>query len=348
MNFLKSSTGRYALLAILGLLLSVYNPLTQIASNYNRDIALSGAGIYGSLRAVTAVMSMAKDTNITASVIAASVETSPGQLLQPLISTIERFSNLLFALIVTSGVLAFTLPIIAFLGSVMIIIGAGVRAVISRIGHPLAGAFDRAARGCVTLGILAALGIPGSYALAFAIGDRVTASAWDEATSVFDKQAKLASAVNVEGIDLSQVDIPTEPPVVVEAPAASTDEGNIFTNALNTVGNAVGGVAGSSSEAIQNAFKATTGFAEVARKQVMSGATVITDGIAAAADIFEASVKIGVAYLVKLIVLPFLVLLGFLWVFRSVTHNGNITEDIRPIITYVREDNSSEPGSSSS
>jgi len=332
MKHLATSTGRYTLLAIVGLVLCFYNPLTQVATDYNRDIALAGGGIYAGLRTITAVMSMAKDTNITASVIAASVETSPGQLLQPIITTIERFSNLLFALIVTSGVLAFTLPIVSVVGSVVLILGAGTRALMSRVGHPLAGSIDLAARGLVTLGVVAALGIPGSYALAFFLGDRVTAQAWEEATDVMDEQAAVATAADVTGIDLSEVDIPTEAEVV-QAPVepAPPEDGNIFTQALDNVGNAVGGMAGSSSDAIQRTLQSTIGFADVARKQVMSGATVITDGVAAATDIFEASIKIGVAYLVKLIVLPFLMLLGFLWVFRSVTANGNISYVVREL-----------------
>lgn len=93
MTFLNTSTARYAALALIGFILTFYIPFTQIATNYNRDIAVAGAGVYGGLRTLTAVMSLAKDTNITASVIAASVETSPGQVLQPVISTIERFST---------------------------------------------------------------------------------------------------------------------------------------------------------------------------------------------------------------------------------------------------------------
>jgi hypothetical protein len=326
MNLLNTSTARYAALALLGLLLTFYNPFTQIATSYNRDIAIAGAGVYGGLRTLTAAMSLAKDTNITASVIAASVETSPGQVLQPVISTIERFSNLLFALILTSGVLAMVLPVIATLGSGVLLVGAAVRAVMSKIGHPLAGSIDRAARGLVTLGILAALGIPGSHAIAFFIGDRVTAQAWEEATGVFDEQAAAAEANDMAGIDLSEVDLPTEAEVV-EAPveAPPVEEGNIFTQALDSVGNAVGGVASSSQDAIQRTLQSTVGFAEVARKQVMTGATVIGNGVAAATDILETSIKIGVAYLVKLIVLPVLLMLGFLWVFRSVTANGNIS-----------------------
>lgn len=326
MTFLNTSTARYAALALIGFILTFYNPFTQIATNYNRDIAVAGAGVYGGLRTLTAVMNLAKDTNITASVIAASVETSPGQVLQPVISTIERFSNLLFALIVTSGVLAIILPVVATLGGGVLLVGAGVRAVMSKIGHPLAGSIDRAARGLVTLGILAALGIPGSYAIAFFIGDRVTAEAWEEATGVFDEQAAAAEANDLAGVDLSEVDLPTEEEVL-EAPVAASpvEEGNIFTQALDSVGDAVGGVASSSQDAIQRTLQSTVGFAEVARRQVMAGATVIGNGVAAAADILEASVKIGVAYLVKLIVLPVLLMLGFLWVFRSVTANGNIS-----------------------
>ncbi|QQR38466.1 hypothetical protein [Devosia rhizoryzae] len=333
MTFLNTSTARYAALALIGFILTFYNPFTQIATNYNRDIAVAGAGVYGGLRTLTAVMNLAKDTNITASVIAASVETSPGQVLQPVISTIERFSNLLFALIVTSGVLAIVLPVVATLGGGVLLVGAGVRAVMSKIGHPLAGSIDRAARGLVTLGILAALGIPGSYAIAFFIGDRVTAEAWEEATGVFDEQAAAAEANDLAGVDLSEVDLPTEEEVL-EAPvaASSVEEGNIFTQALDSVGDAVGGVASSSQDAIQRTLQSTVGFAEVARRQVMAGATVIGNGVAAAADILEASVKIGVAYLVKLIVLPVLLMLGFLWVFRSVTANGNISYGVPRVI----------------
>lgn len=320
-RFISNPLAGYLLLAALGIVLFWANPLTAIATNYNRDIAIAGTSIYASLRSITSVMSLVKDTDVQASIPLLSVATSPGQMLQPVISTIDRMSNLLFALVVSSGVLAFTLPIVSTLGSAVIIAGAGTSALARMTKSRLPVVIERAVRGCISLGIFAAVGIPLAYSIAFVIGDRITAQAWEEASAVFEGQAEVMATANVAGVDISTATIPADLP---SAQQPQEQEGNVLDWARSTVGGAVQG----STEAIQGALAATTGFATALKDQLAAGTNVITDGVAAASALFEASVKIGVAYLVKLIVLPVLVLLGFLWVMRSVS---------RPTVTMAGE-----------
>jgi|GEM_PF-1691968 len=333
-----SPTVGYLLMAIVGLALFIANPLTALASNYNSDIALAGVGIYGSLRGITSVMSLVKDTDVQASIPLFSVATSPGQTLQPVIATIERMSNLLFALIIASGVLSFTLPIVSALGSAVLVFGACTKALVGLFAIRLPVAVDRALGGCISLGVLAAIGIPLAYSSAFVIGDRFTSEAWEQASEVFHRQAEAMESVDVSGIDPGQTTVPIEAP--------STDQSEVPNiGFLDWVGATAAGVLRGSTQAIEGAIIATTSFADSIKGQLAAGTGVIANGVEAASALFEASVQIGVAYLVKLIVLPLLVLLGFLWLMRSTSAPVLIVrqEKTHPAIPTI-EHNKSDHG----
>jgi len=307
------------LVALLGALLLLVNPLTAIATNYNRDIAVAGTAIYASLRGISSVMSVVQDTDLQVSVPLFSVASSPGQVLQPVIGTIERMSNVLFALVVSSGVLSFTLPVVSGIGSALLLAFGTIRGALRFLAVPVPGSIERAMRGCISLGVLAALGVPLAYSVAFVIGDRFTSDAWADAQSVFEKQAEILSSADVSGID-----IPETQEQAATDDSTATGGGNAFDWAKSAIGGAVQG----STEAIQGALSATAGFAAELRTQLAAGTGVVENGMDAASELFEASVKIGVAYFVKLFVLPFLLLLGFLWVIRSIGH-GEITMPTR-------------------
>jgi hypothetical protein len=87
-----------------------------------------------------------------------------------------------------------------------------------------------------------------------------------------------------------------------------------------------------SGEAIQGAVAATTGFANAVREQFETNAKVVADGLAAAGQLFDASVKIGVAYLVKLVVLPLLILFGFTFVMRAARSPRSVRIEASPAL----------------
>lgn len=298
-----------AFLLALGLVLSIWNPLVDIAGSYNREVFVSGGLIYGSLRGVISAMSIVRDADIQASVGVAAISGSPGQALQPVIATIERMANLLFALTIASGVLATTLPAVAGLGAVVLSGGSAGVLLVGLFGRGWPPALGQASAACLRLGFLACLIVPAAYALAFAVGDRMTADAWRSAAEIFDRQsAELEGTVAIEPLPPAG-----SPSTDAEAVTEPFDGGLI-----GWIGGLFGSALTGSAEAIQGAVNATTGFAGAVRDQVAANARVVTDGLAAAGQLFDASVQIGVAYLVKLVVLPFAILFGFVWVMRAI------------------------------
>ncbi len=311
----------YLALALVGLALFFANPIVELASRYNLEVAVGGTAVYASLRGISSAMSIVRDADVQVAVPLASFTTSPGQALQPVIETIERMANLLFALVLASGVIGFTLPIVASLGALVLAVGAALRAVLAALGRPLFGPVGRLLRAAVTLGLLSSVLIPTAYAFGFILGDRYTAAAWNSAADVFATQADSISAEGITG----PVVLP-EPEPEPEAPPAPEGEAAGGDNLLDWAQQMVGGAIADSSQAVQNAISATTGFATAVTSQIAASASLVTDGLSMAGDLFQASVDIGVSYLVKLIVLPLVILAGMLWLCRSAL------EPVRPLL----------------
>jgi hypothetical protein len=298
-----------ALLLVTAIALLMWNPLVEIAGDYNREVFVSGGLIYGSLRGVVSAMSIVRDADIQASVGVAAISGSPGQALQPVIATIERMANLLFALTLASGVLATTLPAVAGLGALVLAVGSGGLVILGLFGRGSPHALRQGAAACTRLGLLAAIIVPSAYALAFYVGDEMTADAWRSAAAIFDRQS-----AELEGtIVIDPLQAPGETPAA-PLPGEQASDSGLF----GWIGGLLSGAVQGSADAIQGAVNATAGFAGAVRDQVAANARVVTDGLAAAGQLFDASVAIGVAYLVKLVVLPVLILFGFVWVLRAI------------------------------
>lgn len=312
---------RCALVAAFGVALFFINPLSNLAVTYNDAVFKAGLAIYASLRGLTSVLSIVRDMDLQASIGVASVATSPGEALQPVISTIERMANLMFALVIASGVLTATLPIVAKFGAVLLAAGAGAKALALAMRRPLAGGADRLARSMVTLGVVAAVCIPVAYGLASILGDHSTSAAWKQAEQVFEQQADALSVDEFAGLKVAASAEPEEPETLEEG--QPSEDGNFVDWAQEKLGGAVQ----QSGKAVKDALDAATSFANAVRDRAAASATVVTHGLEMAEGLFEASVNIGVAYLLKLVVLPLLILSGILWLLRSLTRDGPIPRE---------------------
>lgn len=300
----------YGALLLLALILSIWNPLVDKASGYNTQISLSGAVIYASLRGVVSAMSFVQDADIQVAVPFASITGSPGQALQPVISTLERMANLLFALVLASGVLTVALPAVAGLGSFALIAGTLAAGASHIVGAGWPTTIRRGAHACIQLGVLAVIVIPAAYALSFVIGDRMTAEAWNRASSVFNQQAAELEGTVVPDGPVAQ----TGETLIAGEESATADEGGGF---FDWVRREIGGAVQGSGEAIQIAMSSTVNFAGAVTDQVANNAKVIENGVAMAGSLFQASIEIGVAYLIKLVVLPAVIIFAFVWVIRG-------------------------------
>jgi len=101
-------------------------PFSKSAEEYAREITISSAVTYASLRGINAAISFAEEVEIGGSVIAVSGSAHPFKFLEPLDDAVERVASAIFLVGVASGVLTVILPI---LGSVAFVF-MGVSAVL--------------------------------------------------------------------------------------------------------------------------------------------------------------------------------------------------------------------------
>lgn len=299
---------------LIGIIGVITNPLAGLASSYNTEIAATGAAIYGSLRFASSAMSVAKDADLGGSVAVASVTFSPGQVLEPVTATINRMADLLFGLVLASGVVSVTLPALARIGAVLMAV-AGVLLVVAQIVQarmPTDGGLQRLGSATARFGVVVAIIVPAAYATAFMLGDFMTADAWRSATAVFEKLSEDFEAPPESILPVPEV---TTPPVT--APEAET---GLLEGLVNGVGTAIG----QTKDAVVGAAQATAGFASGLPDQVSRNAKIVGDGIAVSGQLFNSSMQLGAAYLVKLVVLPLFLLFTGLWLFRQLNQSRRV------------------------
>lgn len=293
---------RWLVLAGLAVLLVVVNPLADRAAQYNRDVTIGATALYGTLRVMNSVMSVAKDADVTGGVGVASVTASPGQLLQPVTNTIDRMADLLFWLAIVSGVLSTLFLPVAKVAAIGLAGVALLRAGVSLTRRRLPRRAERLAHAVLTLCMLGSVVLPLSYAVAFHAGARMTDDAWRGATVVFDR---INADYDAEAG--GQIDALRE----TQAPAAAQPAPD--TSFLGRLGSAVD----QSQSAISGTVSAASGLVTSLTEGVASKTKVITDGIAISSDLFTASIAIAVSYLVKILVMPLLILAAALFLMRA-------------------------------
>lgn len=266
--------------------LFVINPLADIAARFSHDVMIGSGALYGTLRIANSVMSVARDADLTGGVGVASVTASPGQLLQPVINTIERMVDMLFYLAIVSGILSLVLVPVAKVAAAGLAGFALVCATMTMMSRRVPLLVERLARSFAILGLLGAVLLPASYTIAFYAGDAITDEAWTQASAVFDK---------VQGDDsLAAVQTQVEAMKQDRVPGEEAAFGRLG-----------------------QAFSSTLQAASDMAASVAANARVINDGIAMSSELFNASIGIAIAYLVKLLVLPVMILAAFLYLLRS-------------------------------
>jgi hypothetical protein len=282
----------WLLVAGFSVALFLINPLADIAARFSRDVMVGSGALYGTLRVANSVMSVARDADITGGVGVASVTASPGQLLQPVINTIERMVDLLFGLAIVSGILSLVLVPVAKVASVALAACALFCAGMTLTARRVPPMLERLARSVLVLGILGAVLLPASYTIAFYAGDAITDRAWTNATDVFDRMRGQHALAGVDADAVAEVGTlsPTD-----RIPPAND-------GMLDRLGSAFSGTLQAASDMAATAA---------------ANAEIIRDGVAISTDLFTASIGIATAYLVKLLVLPILILAAMLYLLRS-------------------------------
>lgn len=294
----------WLLVALFAAAMFIVNPLANTAAGFSREVTVGSGALYGTLRVANSLMSVAKDADVTGGVGVASVTASPGQLLQPVTNTIDRMADLLFYLAIASGIISVVLVPVAKAASAILAIGACIIAVLLLSARRVSRGLDRLSRSAAMLGLLGAVLLPSSYSLAFYAGNALTDGAWREATEVFQRMDAQYEAAAVE----SQVKALREGVQNPEGAPPAADEG-IF----DRFGSAVD----ASRSAISDTLGAASGLARSVTGGVTANARIITEGVALSADLFSASIGIAVAYLVKLLVLPLMILAAMVYLLRA-------------------------------
>ena len=149
----------YVFLAI-AILLVFVNPLATVAAGYNQESSLVAAGVYTSYRVISRLVSMVAETQIEASAVVASVTFMPGKTLQSLLDTLQRFGDMMFPLMIVSGVLGVIIVPAAKLGAGLAAFGLVIHVAlghVERISGAVRVQLQRLAHGLVSIGILIAL-----------------------------------------------------------------------------------------------------------------------------------------------------------------------------------------------
>jgi hypothetical protein len=176
--------------ALICLLLAVFrlNPLVGWAETHNRDVALSGAGVYLSLRAINAALSVAQEVEVGGSVVV-SASVRPLAVLDPVDDTVERISAVVFTVATVSAVLAVGLGPLSALGLFLLAFGLGARA----INAP---GLARWSQRTIPVGVFLAVICPAIFGLGSVAGEFATRGTWDAAMSELQAIAQTAGAVS--------------------------------------------------------------------------------------------------------------------------------------------------------
>jgi len=96
------------------------NPLTNAAERYASSVATASAATYVGLRTLNAVLSTAQEFEVEGSALIVSASAQPLKLLEPVDDTIERIADVVFLLMLTTGILAVAMGPMGAVGAGMI------------------------------------------------------------------------------------------------------------------------------------------------------------------------------------------------------------------------------------
>ncbi|MEQ5871137.1 hypothetical protein J4E08_14695 [Sagittula sp. NFXS13] len=163
------------------------NPATRAAQGYARQIAATSAGTYLTLRTLNAFLSTAQEVEVGGSLVVQGTA-QPLKWLEPVDDTVERVAQVVFVVMVATGVLSVALVPVTGLGWAMLA-GAAAVALFAR-RHAVAG---RIARALGLYGVFFGAMLPIALILSSALADRM--AALQRAGSDLDRYRTMAVAI---------------------------------------------------------------------------------------------------------------------------------------------------------
>ena len=309
------------ILLLVAIALIFFNPLASLAASYNQESSLVAASIYTSCRFINRLISMAAEAQVEASVVVASVTFMPGKVLQSLLDTLQRFADVMFPLMIVSGILGIIIVPAAKLGAGLAAFGLIIHVAlnhVTRITGTLRLQLQRLASSLISIGFLIALILPGAYATGYLFGESITAPAWNRAVAAFQSFSSDVGGIEEQLLDLS---VTEEKPVENEStlePQESAEENGV----LSAVVHGISSRANSVVSATQGAFSTVAGGAGTFGKQAWDLIAKIPELSRKTGALVTASFEFIIAYLIKTIVLPIMIagLAIFVWRRMFATH----------------------------
>ena len=283
-----------AIIAGLAAVKVVPNPLIETSSAFNRDVTIGMTVVYTSLRVLKGVLTMAADANFSAGVAVVNFEGSPGQLVTPVIDTIERMANLVFALMIASGVLAVLIPVLGSWSAAAVAVAAGLLALWASGPAPgrLTFRVRATSRALLLIGLMGAVVIPGAYSISSLAGDEYVRSATAE------QELQTLTAPFQQSQD-SIVAKPNAVPAPEEPSPASADQ-NVWQYLTGQIGGLIGSIGTAGAEISESVRSFGAGTLE----QVQSSIASVGSAIEQAERLLNLLVALAVAYILKLFVFP--------------------------------------------
>ncbi len=156
------------------------NPVTRSAQTYAGTVAAASGGVYLTLRSLNAILSTAQEVEVGgAFVVQGSAQ--PFKVLEPVDDTVERVAQLVFYVMVVTGVLAVAMGPVTGIGFAMAALALTAGA-FARAGS--SGALGTLARRLGLYGAFLGLALPLSFLLSSLVADRMTQAIWDKHSTV--------------------------------------------------------------------------------------------------------------------------------------------------------------------
>jgi len=302
----------YLSCGLLALLLFFYNPLIHLFDVYIDDISKGALAIWGSLRGMLGLISVIIDGDLSFKAIVASATSSPGAVLTPIADTIVRFSDWLFVLLISSTILALLLPVLAKIGAALLAISLFIIAWVSykKNSFTLPNWLYSFVKTGFILGVCLSLLAPASFTVSFWAGDQFTINAQNNTSEVIKSLEKQMSSLeeikkNENEIDISKRENDKE-----------SNQGGILSGYWDVIKDTTGSAAEKADDV-----------KEFITDKVTTNLKFIPIIISKAGELLDASIQILVAYILKLIVIPFLIFFSiYLFAKRSAIKHNKATK----------------------
>lgn len=167
--------------ACLGAFFYEKSPVTVSAQHYATTVAAASGGTYVLLRSLNAFLSTAQEVEVGGSLVVSGTA-QPFKVLEPIDDTIERMAELVFFLMVASGVISVALGPASAMGFAMLGLAAAILLVQRFLGS---GQTARAlSRRMMWYGGFLALAAPLAFVLSAVFADRMTDAVWSKHSAI--------------------------------------------------------------------------------------------------------------------------------------------------------------------